>query len=53
MFRMYSVASSTVSLAGGEAESMLSLTDALDDLDDVQTVSANFDISEEEMARLL
>jgi YebC/PmpR family DNA-binding regulatory protein len=43
---------STVRLDGKEAESMLRLTDALEDLDDVQNVSANFDISEEEMARL-
>jgi transcriptional/translational regulatory protein YebC/TACO1 len=31
---------------------MLSLTDALDDLDDVQQVYANFDISDEEMVRI-
>ena len=31
---------------------MLSLGDALDDLDDVQHVYANFDISDEEMARI-
>jgi len=43
---------STVAVAGDEAESMLSLTDALDDLDDVQQVYANFDISEAEMARI-
>jgi len=40
----------SVSLEGREAESMLRLADALDDLDDVQAVYANFDISEEEMA---
>lgn len=44
--------SSTVKLEGGDAERMLRLADALDDLDDVQSVYANFDISEEEMARL-
>ena len=44
--------SSTVALEGPEAESMLRLADALDDLDDVQIVYANFDISEEEMARI-
>ncbi len=44
--------SSTVKLEGGEAESMLRLMDALDDLDDVQQVYANFDISDDEMARL-
>jgi YebC/PmpR family DNA-binding regulatory protein len=43
---------STVKLEGKDAESMLALSDALEDLDDVQSVSANFDISEAEMARL-
>jgi YebC/PmpR family DNA-binding regulatory protein len=43
----------TVPLAGKDAESMLRVADALEDLDDVQTVHANFDISEEEMARLV
>ena len=42
----------TVAVGGTEAESMLSLGDALDDLDDVQHVYANFDISDEEMARI-
>lgn len=44
--------STTVALAGAEAETMLRVADALDDLDDVQNVYANFDISEEEMARI-
>ena len=44
--------STTVSLEGKEAETMLSVADALEDLDDVQNVYANFDISEEEMARI-
>ncbi len=44
--------SSTVRLQGDEAEGMLRLADALEDLDDVQSVYANYDISEEEMARL-
>jgi len=44
--------STTVKLEGADAEQMLRLSDALDDLDDVQAVYANFDISEEEMARL-
>ena len=44
--------STTVKLEGGEAESMLKVADALDDLDDVQAVHANFDISDEEMARI-
>ncbi len=43
---------STVKLGGKEAESMLALADALEDLDDVQSVNANFDISDEELARL-
>ena len=43
---------STVKLEGEAAESMLRLADALEDLDDVQSVTANFDISEEEMARI-
>jgi len=44
--------SSTVTLSGDAAETMLRLSDALEDLDDVQNVYANYDISEEEMARL-
>ncbi len=44
--------SSMVSVEGADAESMLSLIDALEDLDDVQHVFANFDISDEEMARI-
>jgi YebC/PmpR family DNA-binding regulatory protein len=44
--------STTVALEGAEAESMLRVADALEDLDDVQNVYANFDISEEEMARI-
>jgi YebC/PmpR family DNA-binding regulatory protein len=42
----------TVEVSGGDAESMLRLADALDDLDDVQQVYANFDISDEEIARI-
>jgi YebC/PmpR family DNA-binding regulatory protein len=42
----------TVPLAGKDAETMLRVADALEDLDDVQSVHANFAISEEEMARL-
>jgi YebC/PmpR family DNA-binding regulatory protein len=44
--------STTVSLEGSAAETMLRLTDALEDLDDVQSVNANFDISEAEMSRI-
>ncbi len=42
----------TVRLEGKEAEQMVLLSDALEDLDDVQAVNANFDISDEEMQRL-
>ena len=45
-------ASTTVNLEGSEAETMLRVTDALEDLDDVQNVYANFDISDEEMQRI-
>ncbi len=44
--------SSMVELQGKEAETMLRVADALEDLEDVQNVYANFDISEEEMAHL-
>ncbi len=44
--------STTVELEGKEAETMLRLADALEDLDDIQSVNANFDISEQEMARI-
>ena len=44
--------STTVHLAGSEAETMLRVADALEDLDDVQNVYANFDISDEEMQRI-
>jgi len=43
---------SIVKLEGEAAEAMLRLTDALEDLDDVQNVYSNFDISDEEMARI-
>jgi YebC/PmpR family DNA-binding regulatory protein len=45
-------ASTTVSLEGAHAETMLRVADALEDLDDVQNVYANFDISDEEMQRI-
>jgi YebC/PmpR family DNA-binding regulatory protein len=41
-----------VKISGDEAERMLQLADALEDLDDVQNVYANFDISDEELARI-
>jgi YebC/PmpR family DNA-binding regulatory protein len=42
----------TVLLEGAQAEAMLRLADALEDLDDVQAVHANFDIPDDVMARL-
>jgi YebC/PmpR family DNA-binding regulatory protein len=39
-----------VKLEGGDARQMLKLMEALEDHDDVQKVSANFDISEADMA---
>ena len=44
--------STTVPLAGDQAEAMLKLSEALEDLDDVQAVYANFDIPDEVMQRL-
>lgn len=40
-----------VPLEGREASQMLKLMDAMEDLDDVQRVVANFDIDDDEMAR--
>jgi YebC/PmpR family DNA-binding regulatory protein len=45
-------ASTKVALTGDDAEAMLKLAEALEDLDDVQDFHANFDISDEELARL-
>ena len=42
----------TVSLADTEAEAMLKLSEALEDLDDIQAVYANFDIPDDVMQRL-
>jgi YebC/PmpR family DNA-binding regulatory protein len=46
------VPQSSVPVAGGEATQVLRLVEALEDLDDVQNVYANFDIPEEVMAAL-
>lgn len=46
------VPQNTVPLSGKEAEQTLKLLDALQEHDDVQSVSANFDIAQEEMERL-
>jgi YebC/PmpR family DNA-binding regulatory protein len=43
---------STVPVSGDAAATLMKLMDALDDDDDVQNVYANFDISDEEMAKL-
>jgi YebC/PmpR family DNA-binding regulatory protein len=45
--------SNRVTVEGREAERVLKLLDALEDLDDVQQVFSNFDISEEEMEAVL
>ncbi len=42
----------TIPVEGGEAKQVLGLIEALEDLDDVQNVYANFDIPEEVMASL-
>lgn len=42
----------TIPVDGGEARQVLNLIESLEDLDDVQAVYANFDISEELMASL-
>ncbi len=46
------VPQTTVRLTGKEAEQMLKLMEALEDLDDVQKVYGNFDIADEDMERL-
>ena len=45
-------AQKTVAVDVGAAETLVKLLDALDDNDDVQSVSANFDIADEVMQRL-
>jgi YebC/PmpR family DNA-binding regulatory protein len=45
------IPSMTVELTGKNAQTMLNLLDALEDLDDVQKVYANFEMSDEEMAK--
>jgi YebC/PmpR family DNA-binding regulatory protein len=42
----------TTPLEGKEAEQMLALLEAIEDLDDTRTVFANYDISDEEMDRI-
>lgn len=43
---------STVAVGDGDASTLLSLLDVLDDNDDVQTVSANYEIEDETLERL-
>jgi transcriptional/translational regulatory protein YebC/TACO1 len=42
-----------VALEGKQAESMLKMMDRLEDCDDVQNVYANFDISADEMEKMM
>ena len=46
------VPQNTVTLTGKEAEQTLKLLEILEEHDDVQTISANFDIAQEEAERL-
>jgi YebC/PmpR family DNA-binding regulatory protein len=46
------VASSQVTLSGDQAERMMKLIDALEEHDDVQAVHSNFELSDEDAARL-
>lgn len=46
------VASTQVSVSGETAQKLMTLLDALEELDDIQKVYSNADISDEEMARL-
>lgn len=47
------VPQNTVALEGADAAKAMRLIDALEDLDDVQRVSANFEIDEEELAKIM
>ena len=46
------IPSNTVECSGDTADSVIKLINLLEDLDDVQNVSANFDISDEELERI-
>ncbi len=46
------IPTSTIKVAGQEAKSVLALIETLEDLEDVQNVYANFDISDEDMAAI-
>ncbi len=51
--RVTMLAQNYVKLAGSEAEKMLRLMEVMEEHDDIQNVYANFDISQEEMEKLL
>jgi transcriptional/translational regulatory protein YebC/TACO1 len=44
--KVVKVASTTIELSGKDAETMMNLVDALEDLDDVQNVWSNFDLDD-------
>ncbi|MEM8737010.1 MAG: YebC/PmpR family DNA-binding transcriptional regulator [Planctomycetota bacterium] len=46
------VPDNTVDVAGGDVQKVLNFTEAIEDHDDVQKLHANFEISDEEMAKL-
>ena len=46
------IPSSTVRVEGNDAKNLLSLIELLEENEDIQGVHANFDISDEEMAKL-
>jgi YebC/PmpR family DNA-binding regulatory protein len=46
------VPQTNVTLTGKQAQQALKLLDALEELDDVQSISSNFDISDEDMAQM-
>ena len=46
------IPNNTVECTGRDAEKVFNLVEALDDHDDVQKVHANFDIPEEELAKI-
>ena len=50
--RLVWLPTNNVPVAGENAEKLLKLIEALEDNDDVQTVSANYDVAEDELARL-
>jgi len=44
---------STIKVEGNDAKNVLGLMEALEEHEDIQNVHANFDISEDEMAKLV